>query len=106
MDDCVFCKIVKKEMASEVELENEDFVVFKDTNPKAPVHLLIVPKIHTQDIRTLDGNLWDGIREIAINLASKKNLTGFRLVHNAGDAAVVPHMHFHFLGQVAADREV
>lgn len=106
MDDCVFCKIVRAEIPSKKEFESESFIVIEDINPKAPVHLLIIPKKHTQDITTSEDDIWIDIAKIVKELAKKKGLRGFRLVHNAGEAAVVQHMHVHFLGEVRADREV
>ncbi len=106
MNDCVFCMIASKKVPAEIEKETEKIIVFKDKFPKAPIHLLIVPKKHYQDITEADGVIWAEIRDIANGIAKEKNLKGFRLVHNAGNAAVVPHMHVHFLGEVTAEREV
>jgi histidine triad (HIT) family protein len=91
---------------AEIEKETENMIVFKDNFPKAPIHLLIVPRKHYRDITESDGVIWSEIRNIANEIAKEKNLKGFRLVHNAGSAAVVPHMHVHFLGEVDAEREV
>lgn len=98
--------IASKKIPAEVEKETEDIIVFKDKFPKAPIHLLIVPKRHYKDITEADGVIWSEVRDIANELAKEKNLRAFRLVHNAGSAAVVPHMHVHFLGEVDAQREV
>ncbi len=106
MKDCVFCKIVKKEIPSQIEKETDNLIVFKDMSPKAPIHLLIVPKRHYKDITEADGDIWREIRDIANEIAKQKALVGFRLVHNAGEAAVVHHMHVHFLGPIAVDREI
>ena len=106
MDECLFCKIVNKETPKALEKETEDIIVFKDISPRAPIHLLLVPRKHYRDITEADGAIWSKIREIALQIAAEKNLKGFRLVHNAGDAAAVGHMHVHFLGEVAVDREV
>lgn len=106
MEDCVFCKIVAGKIPSKKEKETEDFIVVHDINPKAPTHLLIIPKKHVGDIREADGILWEGVRGIAVSIAKEKGFEGFRLVHNAGKAAVVPHMHVHFLADISADREV
>ena len=91
---------------AEMEKETENMIVFKDKFPKADIHLLIVPRKHYRDITESDGVVWSEIRDIANEIAKEKNLKGFRLVHNAGTAAVVPHMHVHFLGEVDAEREV
>ena len=106
MAGCIFCKIIKGEIQAEIEKETEKLLVFKDLHPKAQVHLLIVPKIHIQDIRQVPEDIWIEIKEMAIELAKEKKLRGFRLVHNAGDSALVSHMHVHFLGEVSKEREV
>lgn len=104
--DCIFCKIVRKEIPADFEEETEDLVVFKDINPKAQIHFLIVAKTHVADIRNDNGVLWASIGKMATKLAKKLNISGFRLVHNAGEAAEVKHMHVHFLGEVGLDREL
>jgi histidine triad (HIT) family protein len=106
MENCIFCKIVKKEMDTQFEKETEHLVVFKDIHPQAPVHLLIVPKVHAKDITEVDDETWKEIKDVAVSIARSKSLTGFRLVNNAGDSAEVKHMHVHLLGEVSADRAV
>lgn len=106
MDDCVFCKIVKGKIPAKVERETSNLLVFEDLNPKAPIHLLIIPKKHVENIREDSGVIWGAIGKLAVKIANDKKVAGFRLVHNAGDAAAVAHMHVHFLGKVALDREV
>lgn len=106
MADCIFCKIAKKEVPAEIEKETDNLIIFKDVNPKAPVHLLLVTKKHIQDITEANDGVWDEIGRVAKEIAREKNLKGFRLVHNAGEAAAVPHMHVHLLGEVSAEREV
>ena len=97
MNDCVFCKIVNGEIQTDKEIDTERVVVFADANPAAKLHLLIVPKKHIKDISEDSEGLWAEIGEVAKNLATSHNLEGFRLVHNAGEAAEVKHMHVHFL---------
>lgn len=106
MKDCIFCKIVKGEMGTKFEKETENLVVFKDINPQAAIHLLFVPKKHIKDLTETDSKLWLEIKDVAVGIARAKSLTGFRIVHNTGDAAVVSHMHVHFLGDVTPDRAV
>ena len=106
MEECVFCKIAKKEVQADIVKETEKLVIFKDINPKAPVHLLLVPKEHFRDITEVDGEIWGEVREAALAIAKEKNLKGFRLVHNVGEAAIVPHMHVHLLGDVSGQREI
>ncbi len=106
MQDCIFCKIIKGEIPSRVEKETANLLAIHDTNPKAPIHLLIIPKKHINDLREDNGVNWAAIGKLAVKIAKEKGLSGFRLVHNAGDAAVVKHMHVHFLAGVTKDREV
>ncbi|MEK7470439.1 MAG: HIT domain-containing protein [Patescibacteria group bacterium] len=106
MNDCVFCKIVKGEIQTDKEVDMERIVVFADANPKTRLHLLIVPKKHITDITDDSEGIWAEIGEVAKNLAISHSLSGFRLVHNAGDAAEVKHMHVHFLGGVEVEREI
>jgi histidine triad (HIT) family protein len=106
MDDCIFCKIIKGEVPAKKDKETPNLLVFEDRSPKAPVHLLIVPKKHIEDIRQDSGTIWPAIGKLAVEIAKEKSLSGFRLVHNVGDAALVKHMHVHLLGEVKVDREV
>lgn len=106
MKDCIFCKIVKGEMGTKFEKETENLVVFRDINPQAAVHLLIVPKNHIRDITEVDDNIWKEIKDTAVAIARARGLKGFRIVHNSGDAAAVFHMHIHFLGDVTPERAV
>ncbi len=100
MQDCIFCKIVKKEIDSDIVYETPNFVVFKDVHPKSLVHLLIVPKKHFEDMRSVPKEIWSEIQDIALVLEKKNNLNGFSLGTNAGDRALVKHMHVHFLDKM------
>jgi histidine triad (HIT) family protein len=104
--DCVFCKIVKKEIPSQFVEETDNLVVIEDINPQAPIHLLIVSKKHIADITKDSGVGWVSIGKLAVKLAKEKEVSSFRLVHNAGGAAEIKHMHVHFLGNVSVDRKL
>lgn len=106
MEDCIFCKIARGETETRFEKETENLVVFKDINPQAAVHLLIVPRQHIKDVGEIKDEVWKEIKDVAVGLARAKGMRGFRLVHNAGDAAMVQHMHVHFLGDISPDRAV
>jgi len=104
MKDCVFCKIANKEIPSEIISEDENFVVFKDINPKAPIHLLIIPKIHVGPINTIeakDKEVISGLILKAKEMAEKMGISenGYRLIFNVGrDAGMeVSHLHLHLL---------
>ena len=104
MDNCIFCKIVKKEIPSEMVYEDERVAVFKDINPMAPVHLLLVPKEHIESIDDLKSEDKDLIGEIILTakkIAKEKGLiSGYRLVFNVGKSAgqTVEHLHLHLIG--------
>ncbi|HUD21077.1 MAG TPA: histidine triad nucleotide-binding protein [Candidatus Saccharimonadales bacterium] len=102
MEDCVFCKIIKGEIPCEKVIETSHYVAFKDIHPKAPVHILIVPKVHREKPEELTADeLYDmfrGSEEIAQIQGVKE--TGYRLLFNVGEHAgqVVDHVHMHLLG--------
>ncbi|ADL07676.1 histidine triad nucleotide-binding protein [Thermosediminibacter oceani] len=103
--DCIFCKIVRKEVPAAVVYEDNDILAFKDINPQAPIHLLIIPKQHLTSIMDIDDSNGDIVKKILLvakNLARKNNIDnkGFRLVVNTGNdgGQTVHHLHFHLLG--------
>ncbi len=106
MEDCIFCKIVNKEIPSEIVFENDYVIAFPDLNPAAKVHILIVPKIHVDNIYQLASHpkraeIMAAVTE-AIAKVSEQYATedGFRVVINNGRKAgqSVFHLHFHLLG--------
>lgn len=106
MDDCIFCKIVKKEAEADIVKETKNFIVFPDKSPSAPIHLLIVPKEHSDDFRTMKDELLIEVKNISADLAKEKRLSGFRLGTNAGTTALVKHTHFHFMAGFGAERKL
>ncbi|MBF0236041.1 MAG: histidine triad nucleotide-binding protein [Desulfamplus sp.] len=103
--DCLFCKIVHREIPSEFLYENDTFVVFKDINPHAPVHLLIVPKKHIRsinDLETRDSELVGSMFILAKKMAKEQgiNVSGYKLLFNVekGGGQVIFHLHLHLLG--------
>lgn len=103
--DCIFCKIINKEIPSEVVYEDERILAFKDINPAAPTHILIIPKKHIPtllDLQPEDSDVIGHIVLTANRLASQYGLEeqGFRLVSNCKENAgqTVFHIHFHLLG--------
>ena len=103
--DCIFCKIVAGEIATELLSQNDHAVAFRDINPQAKVHVLVVPKTHTSDISKLDDplvlkGLFELIREVAATFTDGE----FRLQFNTGarEGQSVFHTHAHILSQRAA----
>ena len=77
MTDCIFCKIVKKEIPAEIVYEDEDIIAFNDINPKAPLHILLIPKKHIADLTKLtenDKDLIGKLHLVAIKLAEEKGV--------------------------------
>jgi len=103
--ECIFCKIIKGEIPSEKILETENIVVFKDINPQARVHLLVVPKKHLKNVTELDEGNGNIVKDMF--LAAKKTAeitgiseTGYRTIINSGpdSGQEVDHIHLHVLG--------
>jgi histidine triad (HIT) family protein len=99
---CVFCKIIAGELPAHIITETDDVLVIKDIAPQAPIHYLIIPKKHIENLLTLDaGNalLAGELLMITQKLASRSGVESFRLIANNGVDAhqTVPHLHFHFL---------
>ena len=104
-DDCLFCKIVKREIPSKFLYEDDDLVVFKDINPAAPVHLLIVPKKHVRsmnDIQPADGDIIAKLFMVAKEMAREQqvNQSGYKLLFNVekGGGQEIFHIHLHLIG--------
>lgn len=103
MNDCLFCKIIAGEIPSTKVYEDDLVYVFKDINPAAPIHYLLIPKEHIADaseITTENSHLVAHIFEVIAKLAKELNLeNGFRVVNNCGKDAgqTVFHMHFHLI---------
>lgn len=103
--DCIFCKIVAGSVPAEILYQDEDLVSFRDINPQAPVHLLIVPRKHIPTLNDLaedDLYLVGRMAETAKQLARSEGISeqGYRLVVNCGDwgGQLVQHLHMHVIG--------
>jgi histidine triad (HIT) family protein len=106
MADCLFCRIVKRQIPAAVVHETETTLAFRDINPKAPVHVLVIPKEHIENFIHVEkrhvaliGDIHETIREVA--RMEKVETTGFRVIVNNGPDAgqAVSHLHYHVLGQ-------
>lgn len=105
MEDCLFCKIVKGEIPSTKVYEDEFVYAFKDINPEAPVHILVIPKKHIESINKIEkedeeliGKIFTTIKKVAKDQGIAES--GYRVVSNCGKDAgqTVMHLHFHILG--------
>jgi histidine triad (HIT) family protein len=102
--NCIFCQIIRKESPAEIEYEDADVMAFWDVRPKAPTHILIIPKKHFTSLEELQDDdlpllskMFSAVKKVAI----KKNLTtdGYKLVINNGPGVgqIVGHLHLHLL---------
>ena len=105
MGDCLFCKIANKEIDSKIVYENDFVIAFNDINPVAPVHLLVIPKIHIKDLNEVENEnekyiieCMKAIKEVA--KITKIDKEGYRVISNTGEngGQVIPHLHFHVIG--------
>jgi histidine triad (HIT) family protein len=99
---CIFCKIVKGEIPSNKVHENDDFLAFHDVNPKAPIHILVIPKTHIEKFQNATPELMAKITPFIQEVAKILELDqrGYRLIVNNGEdgGQEVMHLHFHMLG--------
>ena len=106
MENCLFCKIISGEIPSAKVYEDDRVFAFRDINPQAPVHVLVVPKKHVESMAMIDSaedqDLAACLRAVRL-IAIEENLkNGYRVISNCGPDACqsVPHLHFHLLGGV------
>jgi histidine triad (HIT) family protein len=99
---CIFCKIINKEIPSNIILENKEFLAFHDINPKAPVHILVIPKLHVDSFNEVTPqtmkNMTSFIHDVTKELKIEKS--GYRVITNVGEdgGQEVQHLHFHIVG--------
>ena len=105
MEDCIFCKIIKRQIPSQIVFESDEIIAFRDVNPVAPVHILVIPKKHLSSLLDLNeedeklvGKIYTVINKIAKQEGIDKK--GFRVVVNCGEdgGQEVKHLHFHLIG--------
>lgn len=111
MENCLFCKIIKGEIPSNKVFENDYVYAFRDINPQAPVHVLVVPRKHLSSLndadKASDRDLAECLRAVRLIAEQEKLENGYRVISNCGQDACqsVPHLHFHILGgQQMAER--
>lgn len=104
MEDCIFCKIIKRAVPADVVYEDEEIIAFKDIQPAAPIHILIIPKKHIPSLVQLEkedeqlvGKIYTVINEVAHLVGVKEK--GYRVIVNCGKdgGQEVQHLHFHLL---------
>ncbi len=104
MENCLFCKIIEGLIPSSKVYEDEKILAFRDINPQAPVHVLVIPKTHIACVDEINEENADIVAYIFSHIpsiAKKAGITdGYRVISNCGPDAcqTVPHLHFHILG--------
>ena len=107
MEDCLFCKIAKKELPSTIVYEDDMVIAFKDIHPVAPVHILVIPKAHiknmneiTEENKEVFARIFMAIAKLAKEYGIAED--GYRVISNCGHngGQVVDHQHFHLIGGV------
>lgn len=105
MSDCIFCKIANHEIPATIVAENEYVIAFEDLSPVAPVHVLVVPKVHILNFMELNDENIDYIKEIHKMIQEVVKIkgvdkTGFRVMTNCGEdgGQTVMHLHYHVIG--------
>ena len=103
--DCIFCKIAAGEIPGDILFQDEEVLAFRDINPQAPVHILVIPRQHIQSMSTLKNNelpVVSRMMALAKRLAEEEGIAqnGYRLAINCGEEGgqAVPHLHLHLLG--------
>ena len=100
--DCLFCKIVNKEIPSEIVYENDEILGFTNIKPEAPIHLLFIPKRHLEwkdNFQEKDLLLLGKVISAAKKVANEKNIShACKLIFNVGKTGHIPHIHLHLLG--------
>ena len=102
-DDCLFCKIVRREIPAKLVYEGDDCIAFRDIDPKAPVHVLVIPRAHVPSLNEAsDPSLVGRLSLVAAEIARQEGIaeTGYRTVVNTNRDAgqAVFHLHLHLLG--------
>jgi histidine triad (HIT) family protein len=101
--DCLFCRIVRKEIPAKLVAETNECIAFRDINPQAPVHILIIPRVHIASLaEATEGGIVGAITLLAAEIARSEGIagSGYRTVINTGEngGQTVGHLHLHLLG--------
>lgn len=103
--ECIFCKIVTKEISSKIVYEDEKIIAIEDINPAAPLHILLIPKQHIaslDEVEEQDAGILGHIQLTASRIAKEKGISkkGYRVVNNCGvwGGQTIAHLHYHLLG--------
>lgn len=106
MDNCIFCKIIKKEAPTTIDFEGDSIVAFRSKFPVAEIHVLLVPKTHIDTFFDLDDKTIADLKNVAKQVIEKLKIKGgYKLVVNGGKYQAIPHFHWHLLAGKLEDKE-
>lgn len=102
MDECIFCKIIEKEIPASLEYEDEKVIAFNDIHPQASTHILVIPRAHVEDFLDATDDQVTACKNALHQLIDKKELMGkgYKVQIAGGGAQEVGHVHFHLLSPV------
>ena len=106
MEECIFCKIIRGEIPSTPVYENDEIIVINDIHPQAPVHVLVIPKVHVIDIEDMTESTFVSFMKQVRDVLKRQKIQRFRIVHNGKGAQFVPHAHVHVMGSIDANRNL
>lgn len=100
---CIFCEIIAGNIPSTKVYEDDKILAFKDINPVAPVHIIVVPKVHIEsanDVNSQNSDVISALFEKIPEIAKSQGIDSYRIINNCGDDAgqTVKHLHFHIIG--------
>lgn len=102
--DCLFCSIIKGDIPSTKVYEDDNVLAFKDINPNAPVHILVIPKTHITSVDCVNSDNIDAVAKVLLAIPTVAKTigleNGYRVITNVGEdgGQTVKHLHFHILG--------
>lgn len=106
MEDCIFCKVVAKELPSTTLYEDSDIMIIKDINPQAPVHWLVMPKKHVSELVEGEDELLKNMFVLIKKIIKQESIKNYRVVSNGRGAALIDHLHIHVLGSIDKFRKL
>jgi histidine triad (HIT) family protein len=106
MSECIFCKIVARQLPSKPVYEDDIALVIPDIHPQAPVHFLVIPKQHVEEFTQASDEMFMHLVGIIKKVIMEERIVGYRLVNNGKGAAIIDHLHVHILGGIDKMRKL
>ena len=97
---CIFCDVIAGRRSGTPVYENASVIIIRDAHPQAPVHLLVIPKIHVTDITDAPAGMVTEVFQAARNIVRSLGISRFHIIHNGGGAQEIDHLHVHVMGRI------